>query len=127
MKAVSLCLLSIVLVFSLSTSVLGADKDAIQANVDGIVTAVNGGKAATEFNANDYSPYAFIMKPDGILIVHPSLAGQSLKEKAGPVFEALIQSTPDGVWVDYEWKGAMKHSYVRTTKCGNIVGSGYSD
>jgi signal transduction histidine kinase len=111
----------------LAVNALAADKGAIQKNVDGIVGEIDGGKAAADFNANDYDPYAFIMEESGNLIVHPSLAGQSLKEKAAPVYDAIIQATPEGTWVDYEWKGAMKHSYVKKTGDGLIVGSGYSD
>ena len=67
------------------------------------------------------------MEAGGNLIVHPTLAGQSLKEKAAPVYDAVAKATPEGTWVDYEWQGKMKHSYVKTTKSGLIVGSGYSD
>jgi hypothetical protein len=31
----------------------------------------------------------------------------------------------EGGWVKYEWKGAEKNAYVRKTKTGVIVGSGY--
>jgi hypothetical protein len=111
----------------LSITVFAADKEAIQKNVDGIVAAIDGGKAAADFKANDYEPYVFIMEENGNLIVHPSLTGQSLKEKAEPVYNAIIKATPEGIWVDYEWQGAMKHSYVRKTGGNLIVGSGYSD
>ncbi len=127
MKRTSMVMLTVVLGIFLATGAVAADKVAIQKNVDGIVSGIDGGKNAAEFKANDFEPYAFIMEEDGNLIVHPSLAGQSLKEKAAPVYEALIKATPEGVWVDYEWKGKMKHSYVRKTKGGLIVGSGYSD
>ena len=127
MKRVCIVLLSLAVVFFLATGSFAADKDAIKKNVDGIVAEIDGGKDAKTFNANDYTPYAFIMEKDGMLVVHPSLAGDSLKEKAAPVYEALIKSTPEGTWVDYEWKGKMKHSYVKTTQGGLIVGSGYSE
>jgi hypothetical protein len=127
MKRFCIVLLSLAVVFMFATGSFAADKDAIKKNVDGIVAGIDGGKDAKSFNANDTDPYAFIMEKDGMLVVHPSLAGSSLKEKAPPVYDALIKSTPDGTWVDYEWKGAMKHSYVKTTQSGLIVGSGYSD
>lgn len=106
---------------------VAADKAAIKKNVDGIVAGIDGGKNPADYKANDYKPYVFIMKKDGILVVHPSLAGKSLKEKAAPVYDALMKATPAGTWVDYQWKGKQKHSYVRTTKSGLIVGSGYSE
>jgi fibronectin type 3 domain-containing protein len=109
----------------LATGSFAADKDAIKKNVDGIVAGIDGGKDAKSYNANDFDPYAFIMEKDGMLVVHPSLAGSSLKEKAPPAYEAVIKSTPAGTWVQYEWKGKMKNSYVKTTKSGLIVGSGY--
>jgi len=66
--------------------------------------------------------------------VHPSLIGQSpkgkhetfnLKEKAQPVYNECAKATADGVWVNYVWKEKQKHTYVRKTKSGLIVGSGY--
>ncbi len=110
-----------------STSAVAVDKSAISKNVDAIVAGINSGKTADSYKAGDYDPYAFIMKKDGMLVVHPSLTGASLKEKAPPVYDALIQSTAKGVWVDYVWKGKQKHSYVKTCDCGLIVGSGYSE
>lgn len=122
-------ILAVVIMFGvcLSLNALAADKAAIQQNVTDIVAAIDGGKMATDFKADAYTPYAFIMEQSGNLIVHPSLAGQSLKEKAPPVFDAIIVATPEGSWVDYEWKGAQKHSYVKKTASGLIVGSGYSE
>jgi hypothetical protein len=37
----------------------------------------------------------------------------------------VCQATPEGTWVKYQWKGAEKNAYVRKTKSGEIVGSGY--
>jgi hypothetical protein len=65
------------------------------------------------------------MEEDGTLVVHPSLEGKSLKEAAMPAYEAVMKATPEGTWVMYEWKGAEKNAYVRKTKSGEIVGSGY--
>jgi len=125
-KGLVILLVSLVSLF-LAFNAVAADKAAIKKNVDGIVAGIDGGKKATDFKANDYKPYAFIMEKGGILVVHPSLAGKSLKDAAGPVYDALVKATPEGTWVDYEWKGKQKHSYVKTTKSGLIVGSGYSD
>ncbi len=111
----------------LALDAVAADKAAIKKNVDGIVAGIDGGKKATDYKANDYKPYVFIMQKDGVLVVHPSLAGKNLKDKAAPVYDALLKATPAGTWVDYQWKGKQKHSYVKTTKSGLIVGSGYSE
>jgi hypothetical protein len=127
MKKSLVIFMAILSSFLLISNAVAADKAMIQGNVDGIVADIDGGKAPTEFKADDYDPYAFIMEQGGNLVVHPSLAGQSLKEKAGPVYDALLNSTPGGTWVDYEWQGKQKHSYVKTTQSGLIVGSGYSD
>ncbi len=130
MKRASVLLLAIFAVVCFAT--LGhaaADKDAIKKQVDEIVVAMDGGKTAADFkDAAKREPYyVFIMQEDGKLLVHPALEGQNLKEKAAPVFEAVVKGTPEGVWVDYEWQGKMKHTYVRKTKGALIVGSGYSD
>jgi hypothetical protein len=65
------------------------------------------------------------MEESGKLLVHPSLTGESLKEKAAPAFDAVVQATMEGNWVKYQWQGAEKNAYVRKTKTGVIVGSGY--
>lgn len=127
MKKIAILAMVVMFGVCLSLNALAADKAAIQKNVDGIVAEIDGGKAAADFKADAYTPYAFIMEESGNMIVHPTLAGQSLKEKAAPVFDAIIVATPAGSWVDYEWQGAQKHSYVKKTKSGLIVGSGYSD
>lgn len=102
-----------------------ADKAAITHNVDAIVAGIDGGKAAIEFKADAYDPYAFIMEDGGMLLVHPTLAGSNLKEKAPPAYAAVIQATPEGTWVKYEWKGKEKNTYVKRTKSNLVVGSGY--
>lgn len=117
--------LSLAAVFFLVTGAWAVDKDAISKNVDTIVAAVDGGKDAASYKADAFTPYAFILEEGGKLIVHPSLAGESLKEKAPPVYEALTKATPEGVWVEYEWKGKTKHTYAKKTKNNLIVGSGY--
>jgi hypothetical protein len=119
------CTLCVILLCS--TGAFAVDKDAIKKSVDSIVQGINKGEAADSFKANDYTPYAFIMKKNGVLVVHPSLTGESLKKKAPPVYEALRKSKSFGVWVDYVWKEKQKHSYVKTTISGLIVGSGYSE
>jgi hypothetical protein len=128
MKRAPLVCFAIVVGLFLVTGVFAADKDAIKKQVDEVVVAMDAGKTAADFkDAAKKDPYVFIMEKDGKLLVHPSLEGESLKAKAEPVYNAVAKATPEGVWVDYEWQGKMKHSYVRTTKSQLIVGSGYSD
>ena len=126
-KMIMLCL---VLVFGLSLMAVAAevDKDAIKKQVDEIVVAIDGGKTAQDFKdaAKKEPYYVFIMQEDGKMLVHPSLEGESLKAKAEPVYNALVKATPAGVWVEYEWQGKQKNTYVRKTKSNLIVGSGYN-
>jgi hypothetical protein len=117
--------LSLLAVFFFVTGAYAVDKEAISTNVDTIVAAIDAGKDATTYAADAVEPYAFILEEGGKLLVHPSLAGESLQEKAPPVYDALVKATPEGVWVEYEWKGNMKHTYAKKTKNNLIVGSGY--
>jgi len=125
-KALLIFMATVISLFFVLEAV-AADRAAIKKNVDGIVAGIDGGKKPTDFKANDYKPYVFIMEPGGMLLVHPSLAGKNLGAKAAPVYKALLKATPTGTWVDYQWKGKQKHSYVRKTHNGLIVGSGYSE
>ena len=127
MKRVAVISLTLVIGLCLATGAFAADKAAIKKQVDAIVVAIDGGKMATDFaSAAQNKPYyVFIMEEGGMLLVHPSLVGQSLKEKAGPVYTECAKATAKGVWVSYEWKGKKKHTYVRKTASGLIVGSGY--
>ena len=114
-----------VLGFFITSTLMAADEDEIEANVNSVVEAINDGKAPTDYKAEDFDPYVYIMDEDGVLLVHPSLQGQSIAtEQFKPIYEAILQSTPKGVWVDYEWDGGTKEAYVRTTQDGLIVGSG---
>ena len=127
MKKYLLILLVMVVGLSLTGIVSAADKDAIKAKVDEIAVAIEGGKPASDFaDAANLKPhYVYIMEEGGKLLVHPSLTGKNLKEAAAPAFDAVAQATMEGTWVKYEWKGAEKNAYVRKTKTGVIVGSGY--
>ena len=130
MKRVTLtCLVLLISVFVATVAFAEADKASIQKQVDEIVAAIDGGKTAADFkDAAKREPYyVFIMEENGNLLVHPSLEGQSLKEKAEVVYNAVVKATTGGTWVEYEWKGKLKHTYVKKTKSGLIVGSGYSD
>jgi Cache domain len=127
MKRVAIISLTLIIGLCLATGAFAADKNAIKKQVDDIVVAIDGGKMATDFAsaAQNKPNYVFIMEESGMLLVHPSLVGQSLKEKAEPAYKECVKATAEGVWVSYEWKGKKKHTYVRKTKSGLIVGSGY--
>ena len=129
MKRFAIISLTLIMGLCLVTDAFAADKEAIKKQVDDIVVAINGGKTAQDFmSAAQNKPYyVFIMEEGGMLLVHPSLTGQSLKEKAEPVYNECAKATADGVWVSYVWKGKQKHTYVRKTKNNLIVGSGYSE
>ena len=129
MKRVAIISLTLIMGLCLATGAFAADKAAIKKQVDDIVVAIDGGKMAKDFTsaAQNKPSYVFIMEEGGMLLVHPSLVGQSLKEKAEPVYNECAKATAAGVWVDYEWKEKQKHTYVRKTKGGLIVGSGYSE
>jgi hypothetical protein len=127
MKRVAIMSFALIVGFCLVTSAFAADKAGIKKQVDEIVAAIDGGKTAADFKsaAQNKPHYVFIMEENGMLLVHPSLVGQSLKEKAEPAYKECVKATAKGVWVSYEWKGKKKHTYVRKTKSGLIVGSGY--
>ena len=129
MKRYALVTMVLFVGLSLAAAVFAAaDKAAIQKQVDEIVAAIDGGKKAEDFaDAAKRDPYVFIMEKGGKLLVHPSLVGQSLKEKAEPVYNECVKATAAGTWVGYVWQGQQKHTYVRMTKNGLIVGSGYSE
>jgi len=129
MKRVAIISFTLIVGICLATGAFAADKDAIKKQVDDIVVAIDGGKTAKDFTsaAQNKPSYVFIMEEGGMLLVHPSLVGKSLKEKAEPVYNECAKGTADGVWVDYVWKEKQKHTYVRKCKSGIIVGSGYSE
>ena len=117
-------LLSLLALVLTAAPLLATDEAAIKKNVDSMVEAINNGKPPASYAADAYDPYAFIMAADGLLIVPPYLAGEYLPEKAAPIYQALQQATTEGIWVDYFWKGAKKHTYVRRTKNNLTIGSG---
>jgi len=129
MKRVAIISLTLIIGLCLATGAFAADKAAIKKQVDDIVVAIDGGKMAKDFTsaAQNKPSYVFIMEEGGMLLVHPSLVGQSLKEKAEVVYNECAKATADGVWVGYVWKEKQKHTYVRKAKSGLIVGSGYSE
>ena len=127
MKRTIIISLALVVGLCLVAGAFAADKDAIKKQVDEIVVAIDSGKKAQDFKdaAQNKPSYVFIMEENGQMLVHPSLVGQSLKDKAEPVYNECSKATADGTWVKYEWQGAEKNTYVRKTKEGLIVGSGY--
>lgn len=127
MKRNAIISLTLIIGLCLATGAFAADKAAIEKQVDDIVVAIDGGKKAEDFaSAAQNKPYyVFIMEEDGMLLVHPSMVGQSLKEKAEPVYNECAKATAKGLWVSYVWKDKPKNTYVRKTTSGLIVGSGY--
>ena len=127
MKRATIISLVLILGLCLVAGAFAADKDAIKKQVDEIVVSIDSGKKAQDFKdaAQNKPSYVFIMEEGGQVLVHPSLVGQSLKDKAPPVYNECSKATADGTWVKYEWKGKEKNTYVRKTKDGLIVGSGY--
>ena len=127
MKKYALTMVVLVAGLSLAAGAFAQDKDAIKKQVDDIVMAIDGGKNAADFAsaANNKPNYVYIMEKGGNLLVHPSLLGKNLKEVAEPAYEAVSKATPTGTWVKYVWQGSEKNAYVRNTKSGLIVGSGY--
>ena len=100
------------------------DQTTIKRNVDEVVEAINSGKPVASFSADAYEPYVFIMDEKGTLLVHPFLQNEYLPEKGAPIYQALLPATSEGRWVEYLWKGAKKHTYVRRTNTNLTVGSG---
>ena len=127
MKKYFLIMLVMVVGLALTGVASAADKDAIKAQVDEIAVAIEGGKPVSDFaDAAKRQPhYVYIIEESGNVLVHPSLVGESLKEKAAVAYDAVVQATLEGNWVTYEWDGKEKNAYVRKTKTGVIVGSGY--
>lgn len=127
MKKSALMAVVLIVGLLLAAGVFAQDKDGIKKQVDDIVTAIDGGKMASDFAsaANNKPHYVYIMEKGGNLLVHPSLLGKNLKEVAEPAYEAVSKATPTGTWVKYVWQGNEKNAYVRNTKTGLIVGSGY--
>lgn len=101
------------------------EEQLVKQRVDTMVEAINKGKPSTDFAADAYTPYVFIMEASGKLLVHPYLQQEYLPEKAAPIYEVLQQATKEGIWVQYLWKGKEKKSYVRRTDNNLILGSGY--
>jgi hypothetical protein len=122
------------LAMMLTACMSAADKEAkeaiekqIKKQVDEVVTAIDGGKKAEDFKklATEPQYYVFIMDQSGKLLVHPYLESLSPSDKA---YSQIMKATPEGRWVEYvDHFHKDKRSYVKKTKDGLIVVSGYTD
>ena len=94
--------------------------------VDEVVVAIDNGKKAEDFKhlAKKEPYYVFIMEPDGRFLVHPVYA--RLQDWDKEIFDAVSKANTEGLWVSYDYQG-KRHTYVRKTKSGLIVGSGHRD
>lgn len=120
-----LCLLMLTAAFLLAANVMAEDRFSIEKNVQELASAIATGKDATGFAADSYTPYVFVMEAAGKLLVHPTLAGENLQDKALTIYQALSQATPEGVWVTYSWKGKEKHTFAKRLGVNLIIASGY--
>jgi hypothetical protein len=113
---------------SLGLNGWAADKEAIKKQiknqVDEVVAAIDNGKKAEDFEClSKKEPYyLFIMKPDGETLFHPQYSSIS-----GFAYDTIIKGTTEGLWVEYILGIQMRHSYVKKTKGGLFVVSGYFD
>ena len=94
--------------------------------VDEVVVGINNGKKAEDFKdlAKKEPYYVFIMEEDGRFLVHPIYTRLEAWDK--DLLDTLSKATTEGLWVSYLWHG-KRHTYVRKTKSGLIVGSGHQD
>ena len=103
-----------------------AEKQAIEKQlknqVDEVVAAIDSGKKAKDFEylSKKKPHYLFIMKPDGYHLFHPLYSSAS-----GEHYSALVKGTTEGLWVELVIHGEAKRVYVKKTKGGLFVGSGY--
>ncbi|WP_448874176.1 hypothetical protein [Desulfobulbus propionicus] len=118
-------ILLLMAVFFFVANVMAEDRIAIERNVNELIAAIDNGRDPSSFAPDAFTPYVFVMKLNGRLLVHPTLAGEDLKERAKPIYEALLQATPDGIWVQYTWKGKNKSTFAKRCCQDLIVASGY--
>jgi hypothetical protein len=124
MKKILYASLALLLGTMLSGVILAHEIEENKKLVDEVVVAINNGRKAEDFKdlAKKEPYYVFIMEPDGRFLVHP------VKTRVDDwrIFDALSKATTEGLWVSYDYLG-RRHTYVRKTKGGLIVGSGHSD
>ncbi len=120
-------LFSLVLFVGLCFATCGfaADKAAIEKAVSAVATGGAFTDDACKANAPE-GLYIFVMEKDGKLVVHPKKdAIKDLStEKFKVIYDELIKATSDGVWVQYQWGGKEKNTFVQEAG-GKIVGCGY--
>ncbi|MGE4561180.1 MAG: hypothetical protein AB7E77_13335 [Desulfobulbus sp.] len=104
---------------------MAGDRISVEKNVDQLITAIKNGRDPSGVAPDVYTPYVFVMEKNGLLLVHPTLAGENLKDKAAPIYQALLRATAEGMWVHYTWRGKEKQTFAR--RCGDrlIIASGY--
>ena len=126
MKKVLTACMTMILVLTVALSAFAEQpyKEAIKKRVEEIVAAINSGKTAADFkSAAREDPFVFIMKMDGAMLVHPTLAGKNMKDK--PMYKVVSKADANGSWVTYEvFPGWSLTSYVKKTKDELIVGCG---
>ncbi len=121
-----LLVLAIFVASCFTTQILAAtDRAIVMRNVDEIVAMLDSGKHFSSAPQTGHNHYSFIMDQKGTMLSHPSLIGQDLREKALPTYVALLDATPEGMWLTYQWEGKKKRTYAKLTKRNLIVGSGY--
>ncbi len=118
-------LLLLMLALFFVANVLAEDKISAEKNVSEMIALLESGRDASSVAADAFTPYVFVMDQDGRLLVHPTLAGEDLKEKARPIYEILLRATPEGLRVEYTWKGKEKQTFVKRYRDRLIVASGY--
>ena len=118
-------LLLLMLALFFVANVLAEDKISAEKNVSEMIALLESGRDASSVAPDAFTPYVFVMDQDGRLLVHPTLAGEDLKEKARPIYEILLRATPEGLWVEYTWKGKEKQTFVKRYRDRLIVASGY--
>lgn len=118
-------LLLLLLALFFVANVLAEDKISAEKNVSEMIALLESGRDASSVAPDAFTPYVFVMDQDGRLLVHPTLAGENLQEKARPIYETLLRATPEGLWVQYTWKGKDKQTFVKRYRDRLIVASGY--
>jgi len=120
-------LFSLVLFIGLcfATCAFAADKHEIEKSVSSVVLAGIFNDKACKDKAPE-GLYIFVMEKEGKLLVHPSK--DAIKDLSTPkykvIYDELIKATSDGVWVQYQWKGKEKNTFVKSSG-DKIVGCGY--
>ena len=108
-----------------ATCSFAANKKEIEKAVSSVTLAGIYNASACKTKAPE-GLYIFVMEKDGKLLVHPSK--DAIKDLSAPkykiIYDELVKATPKGIWVQYQWKGKEKNTFVK--RAGKkIVGCGY--